>query len=96
MRPMAACILGHAAVGMEARYFPITPAYAVQKLLKKHDLTVDDIDLFEVNEAFAADYPVQRENPRLGPGEGERQRWCGGPGSPDRSQRSPDFADPHL
>ncbi len=53
IRPMAR-ILGHAAVGMEARYFPITPAYAVQKLLKKHDLTVDDIDLFEVNEAFAA------------------------------------------
>lgn len=53
VRPMAR-ILGHAAVGMEARYFPITPAYAVQKLLKKHDLTVDDIDLFEVNEAFAA------------------------------------------
>jgi acetyl-CoA C-acetyltransferase len=53
VRPMAR-ILGHAAVGMEARYFPITPAYAVKKLLKKHDLTIDDIDLFEVNEAFAA------------------------------------------
>jgi acetyl-CoA C-acetyltransferase len=53
VRPIAR-ILGHAAVGMEARYFPITPAYAVQKLLKKHDLTIDDIDLFEVNEAFAA------------------------------------------
>ncbi len=53
VRPMAR-ILGHAAVVMEARYFPITPAYAVKKLLKKHDLTIDDIDLFEVNEAFAA------------------------------------------
>ncbi|QKI83550.1 acetyl-CoA C-acetyltransferase [Kroppenstedtia eburnea] len=52
-RPIAR-ILGHAAVGMEARYFPVTPAYAIQKLLKKHDLTLDQIDLFEVNEAFAA------------------------------------------
>lgn len=49
-----ATIVGHAAVAMEARYFPITPAYAIQKLLKQHDLKLDDIHLFEVNEAFAA------------------------------------------
>lgn len=53
IKPVAR-ILGHAAVGMEARYFPITPAFAVKKLLQKHNLTIDDIDLFEVNEAFAA------------------------------------------
>jgi len=47
-------ILGHAAVAMEARYFLITPAYAIQKLLKKQNLTLDQIDRFEVNEAFAA------------------------------------------
>jgi len=47
-------IVGHAAVAMEARYFPITPAHAIQKLLKQHDLKLDDIHLFEVNEAFAA------------------------------------------
>lgn len=52
-RPVAR-ILGHAAVAMEARYFPITPAYAIQKLLKKQNLTLDQIDRFEVNEAFAA------------------------------------------
>ena len=39
---------------MEARYFPVTPAYAIKKLLKQHNLSVDAIDLFEVNEAFAA------------------------------------------
>jgi acetyl-CoA C-acetyltransferase len=53
VKPMAR-ILGHAAVALEAQDFPITPAYAIQKLLKKHNLTVDQIDLFEVNEAFAA------------------------------------------
>ena len=29
------------------------PAFAVQKLLEKHGLGVDDVDLFEINEAFA-------------------------------------------
>lgn len=52
-QPMAR-IMGHAAIGMEARYFPVTPAYAIKKLLKQHNLSVDAIDLFEVNEAFAA------------------------------------------
>jgi acetyl-CoA C-acetyltransferase len=49
-----ATILGHAEVGADAPYIATTPALAIQKLLKKHGLTVDDIDLFEVNEAFAA------------------------------------------
>jgi acetyl-CoA C-acetyltransferase len=53
VKPLAK-ILGHAAVAMEAADFPVTPAFAIQKLLKKHSLEVKDIDLFEVNEAFAA------------------------------------------
>ncbi|MDR6225469.1 acetyl-CoA C-acetyltransferase [Desmospora profundinema] len=47
-------ILGHAAVAMEAKHFPITPAYAIQKLLKQQGLELSEIDRFEVNEAFAA------------------------------------------
>ena len=31
----------------------IGPVYAVPKLLEQHGLTVDDIDLWELNEAFA-------------------------------------------
>lgn len=31
----------------------IGPIYAVPKLLKRHGMTVDDIDLWELNEAFA-------------------------------------------
>lgn len=53
VKPLAV-IEGHAQVGVEARYFPITPGLAIEKLLKKHGLSVGDIDLFEVNEAFAA------------------------------------------
>src|SRR5690606_27486819 len=32
----------------------IGPVFAVPKLLKRHGLTVDDIDLWELNEAFAS------------------------------------------
>ncbi|MBA4494039.1 acetyl-CoA C-acetyltransferase [Paenactinomyces guangxiensis] len=53
IKPMAR-ILGHAAVAMEAQDFPVTPAFAIQKLLQKQGLEVKDIDLFEINEAFAA------------------------------------------
>jgi acetyl-CoA C-acetyltransferase len=52
LKPLA-YILGHASVAMEPERFPITPAYAIQKLLKKHSLHISDIDLFEINEAFA-------------------------------------------
>ncbi|MFO7263299.1 MAG: acetyl-CoA acetyltransferase [Bacillaceae bacterium G1] len=53
VQPLAA-IVAHAAVSVEAAYFPIAPAYAIQKLLKKVGMTLESIDLFEVNEAFAA------------------------------------------
>lgn len=33
--------------------FPTAPAYAIKKLLDKNKMTIDDIDLFEVNEAFS-------------------------------------------
>ena len=36
----------------------IGPVFAVPKLLKRHGLTVDDIDLWELNEAFACTVPV--------------------------------------
>jgi acetyl-CoA C-acetyltransferase len=49
-----ATILGHAAIGLEAADFPITPAYAIKKLLSKHNLSTKDITLFEINEAFSA------------------------------------------
>ncbi|OYD07974.1 acetyl-CoA C-acetyltransferase [Paludifilum halophilum] len=53
VKPVAR-ILGHAAIGLEAKDFPVTPAYAIKKLLRQQDLTLNQIDRFEVNEAFAA------------------------------------------
>ena len=43
-----------AVVGVDPNYMGIGPAFAIRKLLKQVDLTLDDIDLFEINEAFAA------------------------------------------
>lgn len=48
-----ATIIGHAEVAVEAENFPITPGLVILELLKKTGKSVDDIDLFEINEAFA-------------------------------------------
>ena len=53
-KQVLATILGHAQVGAEAPYIATTPGLAIQKLLAKTGYQVEDIDLFEVNEAFAA------------------------------------------
>jgi acetyl-CoA C-acetyltransferase len=44
---------GLAIAGLEPDEMGIGPVYAVPKLLKRQGLTVDDIDLWELNEAFA-------------------------------------------
>src|ERR1700730_12305577 len=44
---------GFVAAGCEPDEMGVGPVYAVPRLLKRHGLTVDDIDLWELNEAFA-------------------------------------------
>ncbi|WIL38991.1 acetyl-CoA C-acetyltransferase [Kurthia sp. YJT4] len=46
-------IIGHAEVGVEPADFPQTPGLVIEKLLEKTGESVDEIDLFEINEAFA-------------------------------------------
>lgn len=53
IKPLAT-ILGHAECGVETRLIASAPGHAIEKVLKENDLTVADIDLFEINEAFAA------------------------------------------
>jgi acetyl-CoA acetyltransferase family protein len=55
---------GYAVAGCEPDEMGIGPVFAVPKLLKKHGLTVDDIDLWELNEAFASQVIYCRD--RLG------------------------------
>jgi acetyl-CoA C-acetyltransferase len=45
--------LGFAVAGLEPDEMGIGPVYAIPKVLKKLGLKVDDIDLWELNEAFA-------------------------------------------
>jgi len=49
-----ATILGHAEVAVEAERFPQTPGLVIQELLQKTGKTQEEIDLYEINEAFAA------------------------------------------
>jgi acetyl-CoA C-acetyltransferase len=53
-RKPLATILAHTAIGVEPKDFPETPGLVIQKLLKKASKTIDEIDLVECNEAFAA------------------------------------------
>ena len=55
---------GYAVVGCEPDEMGIGPVFAVPKLLKKHGLTVADIDVWELNEAFASQVVYCRD--RLG------------------------------
>jgi len=52
LKPMAK-IVGHAAHSQEPEKFTHAPIGAVRKLLKKTSWKVSDVDLFEINEAFA-------------------------------------------
>jgi len=71
LKPMAR-LVGYAHAGVEPKYMGIGPVPAVRKLLDRTGVSVDDIDVFEVNEAFAAQalavvrdlgLPADRTNP---------------------------------
>jgi acetyl-CoA C-acetyltransferase len=47
-------IIAYASQGVEPEMFSIAPVGAIKKILKKAGLTLNDIDLFEINEAFSA------------------------------------------
>ena len=53
IKPLAT-ILSHAQASDHPDGIVYTPAYAAIKALKKANLTIDDIDIVEINEAFAA------------------------------------------
>ena len=55
---------GFAVAGCEPDEMGIGPVFAVPKLLKRHGLKVGDIDLWELNEAFAVQVVYCRD--RLG------------------------------
>lgn len=61
LKPKAA-IVDWVSVGVSPEIMGIGPIPAIQKLLERRKLSIQDIDLFEINEAFAAQaLAVQRE-----------------------------------
>ena len=65
-------LVAYAHAGVEPKYMGIGPVPAVKKLLERANLTVKDLDVIELNEAFAAqalaviqelDLPLERTNP---------------------------------
>jgi acetyl-CoA C-acetyltransferase len=53
-RNVEAVIIGQAAIAVEAKDFPQTPGLVINEILRKTGRSLEEIDLFEINEAFAA------------------------------------------
>jgi acetyl-CoA C-acetyltransferase len=71
LKPMAR-LVGYAHAGVEPKYMGIGPVPAVRRLVERTGVRLHEIDLFEVNEAFAAqaiavmrdlELPPERTNP---------------------------------
>ena len=58
---------GFAVAGCEPDEMGIGPVFAVPKLLKRHGLKIDDIDLWELNEAFASQCLYSRDQLGIDP-----------------------------
>lgn len=58
---------GFAVAGCEPDEMGIGPVFAVPKLLKRHGLTIDDVDIWELNEAFAVQVVYCRDRLGLDP-----------------------------
>ena len=73
--PIIGRIVGFAVAGVPPKVMGIGPAYAIPEALKRSGLTIPDIDIFEVNEAFASQatycvkklgIPAEKLNPKGG------------------------------
>lgn len=53
LKPLAR-ILSYADAAKDPKHFTIAPSLAIPKALKKANMTIDQIDYFEINEAFSA------------------------------------------
>lgn len=57
LRPLGR-LVAYAHAGVEPKYMGIGPVPAVKKALERANLTIQDMDVIELNEAFAAQAPV--------------------------------------
>ena len=75
-KPLAK-IIGAAVAGVEPRIMGIGPVYAIKKVLERTGLTLDQMDILELNEAFAAqvlactrELGIADNDPRINPNGG--------------------------
>jgi 3-oxoadipyl-CoA thiolase len=75
-KPLAK-IVGAAVAGVEPRIMGIGPVYAIKKVLERTGLTLDQMDILELNEAFAAqvlactrELGIEDNDPRINPNGG--------------------------
>jgi len=73
--PILARMRSYAVVGVDPKLMGIGPAVAIPEALKKANLSVSDVDIFEINEAFASQaamtvehlkIPMEKVNPKGG------------------------------
>ncbi len=76
LKPLAR-IVASGVSGVEPRIMGIGPVFATEKALKKAGLTLDDMDIIEINEAFAAQvlactrqWGIADDDPRINPNGG--------------------------
>lgn len=74
LKPLAE-IVGYAVAAVEPEKFTIAPVPAMQAALRQTSLTVEDMELIEINEAFAAQVIACR---RMMPFNAEKLNVCGG------------------
>ncbi|KAM3417963.1 hypothetical protein BST61_g6175 [Cercospora zeina] len=53
-QPILAKYIGTSLAGLPPRIMGIGPVHAIPKLLERHRLSLDDVDVLEINEAFAS------------------------------------------
>ena len=86
LRPMAR-IVSTAVAGVDPAIMGYGPVPATRKALERAGIGVDDLDLVELNEAFASQSIVCIDELGLDPDEGQRQRRRDRPRSPARDER---------
>jgi len=73
--PIIARMRSYAVVGVDPKLMGIGPAFAIPAALEKATLSISDIDIFEINEAFASqatmtiehlNIPMEKVNPKGG------------------------------
>ena len=85
-KPLAR-ILSYVSTGVDPKIMGMGPVPAVRKVLERAGLKMGDVDLFELNEAFAAQSVAVARELGVDRGEGQRQRRSDRARPSDRRQR---------